>query len=120
MRRQPGRTDTAYVEDIMSQNTARTLANDDEDRPGPKAIDADPLDGMLDEVDAPRGDAPYDEREVSQGRSRSPHPQQTVPRAVRRGTGAPRHPDALDQLIELATMLDPEDWLRKLTAKTPR
>ena len=84
-------------------------------RPRRSSTDANPLDGMLDDLEAPDADWPYGSREVSGGRS--PYNEHTVPESSPRGLGVPRDADAMDGLIELAGMLDPEDWLSALGTK---
>jgi hypothetical protein len=41
-----------------------------------------------------------------------------APRSATRIRAADKEADALDRLMELATMLDPEDWLAKLSAQS--
>jgi hypothetical protein len=98
----------------MSQRTARALADETATPGAPRAIDADPFDGMLDELAALEAEGPYGPREA--GRPSSPYDQRGVPGAFSPARGTPRRPDALDRMIELAGMLDPEDWLGSLTA----
>ena len=83
---------------------------------GPRsATDADPLAGMLEDLEAHPADCFDGPREVGGGGS--PHDEQPMPPSATRLRGAPRGPDAIDGLIELAGMLDPEDWLGALRAK---
>ena len=43
-----------------------------------------------------------------------------APSSATRIRAAGREADALDRLMELAAMLDPEDWLAKLSAEARR
>jgi hypothetical protein len=104
----------------MSQSTNRAIAIEGNTRPLPSPTDADPFDGMLDDLGPLRGDGSCEQREVDGRRNRDPHDEQAVPRALPRGKGVPWQPDALDRLIELAGRLAPEDWIRRLTAPPPR
>jgi hypothetical protein len=99
----------------MSQRTVRAVADKTATRRAPSSLAVEPFDGMLDERTLPDADGPYGPREP--GRSSSAYHPRGIPGALHPAAGAPRRLDALDRMIELAGMLDPEDWLGRLTAQ---